>query len=252
MQGTCNIDSHVSICFDTEDFQKQWYVTCEQQQQGTVFSPVFSLSQTQKRTTYYYGQVRRPDGSYRTGKLPIEVFPDAAGGPAMTKDQLWRKFANGPDIHSARMNCSLDINPLPYPHQMKAFAQNALDLLCTTQGVLCVFLVLPYQELEESSEEMDEGGHFLTIWHVADPKGVLFWEIDGKRCLVDPPKIRFEDMPCRPRDRRSDLGATHIWAELNIRPDEYDGQDYAPVILRNSPALHDWAYRGNFGIDACF
>ena len=247
LEGTCDIDSDISMWFVAEDSQKPWYVTCEQHQQGALFS----LGQTKKITGYRYAKVRRPDGSHCTKKVPTEVFSDAAGWPAMTKDQLLHKFANGPDIASARTSYRLDFNPLPYPHQMKAFAQNALDLLCTTKGMLMVFLVLPYQELEESPGDLDEGHHRLTIWHVADPSGVLFWEIDGKRCIVDPPRIKCEDMPCRPRDRSSDLGAIHIWAEFNISPDDGVAQDSVPFFLHNSQTVRDIAYKGNVSIDAC-
>lgn len=247
MEGTCDIDSHISICFDAEESQKHWYVTCEQQQQGTIFC----LSQTQKRTIHGYAEVRQPDGSHCIRKVPLEVFSEAAGWPAMAKDQLWRKFANGPDITSARMSCSLYFNPLPYPHQMRAFAQNALDMLCTTKGMLVVFLILPFHELEGSPEDLSEGYHRLTVWHVADTRGVMFWEIDGKRCTVDPPKIKFDDMPCRPCDRSSDLGAVDIQAEFNISPDDDIAQDSVPCFLRNSQTVHDFAYKGNFSIDDC-
>ena len=85
----------------------------------------------------------------------------------------------------------------------------------------------------------------LIIWHVADPSGhrVLFWENNGKKCNVDPPRIKFDDMPCRPRDRSSELGAVLIWAELNITPDDDVVQD--STFLNNSQTVHDIAYKGN-------
>ena len=48
---------------------------------------------------------------------------------------------------------------------------------------------------KREKEKLEDGCHALKIWHAADPRVCWEIDIDGERCIVDPPKLLFDDMP---------------------------------------------------------
>ena len=60
---------------------------------------------------------------------------------------------------------------------------------------------MPMVGLEDLHHGVYEGHHTLNILHEVDLKGSMFWakgpfwEIDGAKCILAPPKSRFHDLP---------------------------------------------------------
>lgn len=153
----------------------------------------------------------------------------------MTKDQLWHRLAGAPDLVLAKMTCRSHPKHLPASDQLKLFARQTFDLLCSSQGLLTIFM----NGLEDSPEETEDGCHFLSVWHSTDCQGSSVWEIDGESCIVDPPNVRFDVMPEK---------VTAIKAYVCSQPEP----DIKPLsfFYPDSQVIHDFAYQGNVDVDA--
>lgn len=214
--GLCAASSTISLNFSPSPF---WYITCQHQQQSMQFNLTQSFSINTDTT----------DGPHRSG---------------MTKNQLWHRLTGAPDLASAEFSCFSHSKLLPRSNGLKAFAQQTFDLLCMNKGLLLMFM----KGLEESSEDMEEGCHNLHIAHAADPKDpaktLLHWEIDGEECIVEPPKIVFDDMP----EEVTATGAHFYSHTPNLRQlTDIQGLTYFNL---ESQVIHDFAYQGNVDIDA--
>ena len=216
-EGLCNAsDSSISLNFGAT---LCWYITCQDQQH----SAQFNLKQV------------------------MPMVSDTTDGPfwsGMTKDQLWHRLTGAPNLASAEFSGNSNPELLPRSDGMKAFAQQTFEMLCTTKGLLLMYM----KGLEDSSEETEEGCHTLYIAHAADPrdpsKNVLHWEVDGEDCIVDPPKIIFDDMP----EEVSAIRA-HCYSH---KPNLYQSTDIQGLAYFNleSQVIHDFVYKGNVDIDA--
>ncbi|KAL3131442.1 hypothetical protein ABBQ38_007754 [Trebouxia sp. C0009 RCD-2024] len=106
----------------------------------------------------------------------------------MTKDQLWHRLAGAPDFVSVNVICYSHADLVPASDQMKLFARQMFEFLCTCDGLLAITM----NGLDDSPEETDEGCHFLKISHSYHlPHQYLShqhrWDIDSAECVVGPP-----------------------------------------------------------------
>lgn len=211
----CDSTSHIllSACG-----APQWAITCNNKQQ----SPLFSLSLVP---------------CHRSGSSDQDIPDQVWSG--MTKDQLWHRLAGAPDLVSADMYCYSHPELVPASDQMKLFARQTFDLLRTCQGLLTVIM----NGLEGSPEETNEGCHSLQIAHATDPSGLAVWAIDNETCIVDPPNIKFDDMP----EEVTAILACLYDHGAHVVHVAQDNANFYP----DSQVIHDFAYQGNVDIDAC-
>ena len=164
----------------------------------------------------------------------------SADSPAwrdLTKAQLWHRLTGSPALDFAKFEC--DMHPATTLEKSKRFAQEAFDYLCRASGVLTLYM----SDLGDSSEEVEEDSHALNIWHIA-AEGSDFWEIDGERCIVTPPRINFDSLPTE---------VVHVrlhFASEGMHDPEFLFPDPKDVFYPDSQVICDFAYQGNVDIDA--
>ena len=170
------------------------------------------------------------------------TFDDTAGWAGMTKDQLWHRLTGAPELAFAKMTCCS--RPNPTSDQLKSLAQQTFDLLCTTKGLQKIYIQ----------------GHKLLIWHAADLATMPYWEIDGVRCIADPPTIRFDDMPEGVTGVQAHLISRTPIGQFGSEPGFPDSimvsSDYEVGSFTGPDAtflpdseVHGFAYKGNVDID---
>ncbi|KAL3131446.1 hypothetical protein ABBQ38_007756 [Trebouxia sp. C0009 RCD-2024] len=212
----CETTSHILLSVDTHISRtsgaSQWAITCTNIQQ----SPRFSLS-------------LKP--CYGSGSSDQDTPDQVWFG--MTKEQLWHRLTGAPDLVLANMVCDSHADLVPASDQMKLFARQTFDLLCTCHGLLTIAM----NGLEDSPTE--HGCHYLRIWHANHRPRSIAWEIDNETCIVDPPHIKFDDMPEE---------VTAIAARLNSHTTHI--ADNSAYFYPDSQVIHDFAYQGNVDIDA--
>ena len=95
-----------------------------------------------------------------------------------------------------------------------------------------------------------KGCHALRIWHAASSQpgcmvptvmDLAYWEIDGEKCDVDPPKLSFDDIP----EELSSIQARFF----SSNPGGVEGH---AIFYPDSQVVCDFAYKGNVNIDAWF
>ena len=195
----------------------------------------------------------------------IGTSSDTDGCSSMTKDQLWHRLVGASDLAVAELDCASHPGLLPTSDELKAFGQQTFDLLCTTKG----FMSISMQGLKEPGPE--GGYHSLGIRHVSNAAHLeppssrgalywplveaLYWEIDGKPCIADPPKVRFNDMPEEVTAIKAHLMSHMPLVRPNLVPDAaYDHYhcllkiplSCQDVFLPDCDVIYFFAYKGNF------
>ena len=192
--------------------QGSWSIRCKQQNQGSRFD-------------LGYG---------------IAVSGNSRSWLDMTEDQLWHRLTGSPDVVSASLIWFSE--PAANYDQLKAFAEQLFEMLCTTKGVMRLFM----DKLDDSSEDFEQGYEALEIRH-AHPENSELWEIDGEKCIAIPPHIEIENMPTQVTRVQgvfvSQCQLDKSTKALNIGP--------MPYFCPDSEVIHDFAYKGNVDIDAC-
>lgn len=219
----CDYISHILLSVDSHNSglpgPTEWAITCTNKGQTPMFTlgcvPQFCL-------------------------IPADVSSsqlDTAGQEwsGMTQEQLWHRLTGAPNLLLANVTCHSHTDLEPASDELKLFARQTFDLLCTSYGLLTISM----SDLEDSPEDTDDDCHFLSVWHSADRQGSPVWEIDGARCIVDPPNMRFNEMPKE---------VTAIQALLRSHPDfDVAGPCH---FCPDRQVIHDFAYQGNVDIDA--
>ena len=243
LEGLCDPDSQISLFVEAEGCYLPWYITCKIVQQSTVFS----LSTVKQETVSYVA--RHPDGRLLNKCKPRVPI---TGWLGMTKEQLWHRLTGAPNLASAKIDCVARCQPQTTSNDLRAFAQQAFDLLCITKGVLTIMMDFSHPELEdepvpvnEDGEELTEDFHCLSLWHTIEPGRPSIWQIDGERCLVDPPNIRFSDAPGVVTMVKLDFECPQPSRQSNLN---FGGprRNFSP----DRQMIRDFAYTGNVDIDA--
>lgn len=148
--------------------------------------------------------------------------------------------------------CVARCQPQTTSVDLRAFAKQAFDLLCTSKGVLTIKMDFPHPELEdepvpvnEDGKELTEDFHCLSIWHSVERGCPSIWQIDGERCLVDPPNIRFSDVPGVVTMVKMEFEGQQPSRQLNLNFSGPHG-DFSP----DRQAGRDFACMGDVDIDA--
>ena len=231
------------------------YITCKKHQQSTVFS----LSKIKQKTVSYVA--RHPDGTLLRKHEP-EV--PITGWLGMTKEQLWHRLTGAPNLASAQFDCIAHCQPQTNSNDLRAFAKQAFDLLCTTKGLMTIIMDFPDPESEDetvpdnadaedsskslnsdSDSELTEDFHCLSIWHFIEPGYPPIWQVDGERCLVDPPKIKFSDAPGTVTMVKVEFEGQQPSRQPRLQISG-PGGDFSP----DKQMIRDFAYTGNVDIDA--
>ena len=142
----------------------------------------------------------------------------------MTKDQLWHRLVGASDLAVAQLDCASHPGLLPTSDELKAFGQQTFNLLCTTKGFLSILMRglvlkepgpggggrrerglpvswergLPFSGIKHVSNVAPlepsscRGALYWQLVEAVDvtahPVAPLYWEIDGRLCVVDPPR----------------------------------------------------------------
>ena len=157
----------------------------------------------------------------------------------MTEDQLWHRLSGSSVVSSASLFCSSE--PVATHVQLKAFAQQLFQMLCTTKGVLRLFMA----DVKDLSDNNKESYKALKIWH-AHPRKSELWEIDGEACILVPPQIDFGNMPTQVTQVQG------VFVSQGQLEQSSKALDIGPVehFCLESEVIHDFAYKGNVDINA--
>lgn len=158
-QGTCCIPS-TSIQLHSQFLYTIRSMTCKQQHQNVQFS-------------LHHGRGLPGLPGYRV---------DYAN---LSKDHLWHRLTAISRPASASLSISAsDTTPV----QLKHFAKQCFEFLCTTSG--CLRFVSLTQTLAGH-----KGRNHFEVSHKVCDNGCSHWQIDRDTCITNPPELRFDKMP---------------------------------------------------------
>lgn len=212
-QGCCSQFSHVTV---HSDAQVSWgSISCRQQKQSLQFELAHST----------------------------KALPDVgskADYTEKTQEELWHRLTALPKLSFATVTAKSASGLTPF--QLQTFAKHCFDGLCSARGFLTFYM----RELEESSDELEDGYHALKILHAVH-KGREYWQIDGEECIVTPPKIDFDNMPLEVTSVHAQFVSEGPPAQPYLSPDDPEAYFYP-----DSQVIHDFAYKGNVDVNAYY
>ena len=210
----CSADSNISVHFEQGALWAK--ITCQRQPQSNSLR--FDLTQN-------------------TSCHP-DLTKDAKYCSALTQEQLWHRLVASPKLAFATV--TLTTANLATQLQQKAFAKQCFHFLCTTRGLLTFFL----SELEESHPDASPGHHAVKVLH-AVRKGKEYWEIDGERSIISPPKFDFDNMPGCVESVHAQFVSEGPPAQAFLSPKNPEA-----LFFPDSQPINDFFYQENVDIDA--
>lgn len=118
------------------------------------------------------------------------VRPVNADYVDLSTDQLWHRLTSVPNLAFVSLKATSHVPSVP-SDQLKHFAEQCFDFLCTTQGYLTFHLA----ERRSPFDHPSTSSHNLVMFRGICKHGEANWQSDGEDCIVPAPKLDFNNLP---------------------------------------------------------